>query len=127
MERVHDDEDGPFLGLNDFKEDITQTLGADLAVLNKKICDQADLNVTPDEIFDFDIELATTRGSLWSQGILVDTTGDQAEVSDNENDQSVEGEPVTKLGIKSYSKPWEFQPFFKILRSDDETLKRNKL
>ena len=103
MERVHDDEDGPFLGLNDIKEAIAQTLGADLAVLNKKICDQADLNVTPDEIFDFDIELATTRGSLWSQGILVDITGDQAEVSDNENGQSVEGEPVTKLGI-SYSK-----------------------
>ena len=64
MERVHDDEDGPFLGLNDIKEAIAQTLGANLAVLNKKICDQADLNVTPDEIFDFDIELATTRGSL---------------------------------------------------------------
>lgn len=126
MERVHDDEDGPFPGLNDIKEDIAQTLGADLAVLKEKMCDQADLNVTPDEIFDFDIELATTRGSLWSQEILVDITRDQAEVSDNENDQSVEGEPVTKLGIKSYSNPWEFQPFFKILRSDDETLKRNK-
>lgn len=37
MERVHDDEDGPFPGLNDIKEDIAQTLGADLAVLKKNL------------------------------------------------------------------------------------------
>ena len=62
-ERVRDDKDDPF-GLDDIEENTVQTLGADLAGLKEKLGDQVDLNITPDEFTNFDIEVATTHGRL---------------------------------------------------------------
>ena len=101
--RVRDDKDDPF-GLNDIEEDTIQTLGADLAVLKEKFGDEVDLNITPDEFTNFDIEVATTHARLSNQEILADINDDQVDVSDNENDGSVEGEPVIKSGIEEARK-----------------------
>ena len=59
-----------------------------------------DLSITPDEFTNFDIEVAITHGKLSNQEILVDINHDQVDISDNENDGSVEGESVIKPGIE---------------------------
>ena len=71
-------------------------MGTDLAVLKEKFGDQVDLNIMPDEFVDIHIEVATTHGRLLNQEILANINNDQLEVSDKENDESVEGEPATK-------------------------------
>ena len=102
-ERVRDDKDDPF-GLDDIEENTVQTLGADLAGLKEKLGDQVDLNITPDEFTNFDIEVATTHGRLSNQEILADINDDQVDASGNENDGSVEGEPAIKPGIEEVRK-----------------------
>ena len=67
---------------------------AGLAVLKEKFGVQVDLNITPDEFIDFDIQVTHRR--LSNQEILADINDDQVEVSDNEDDESAEGEPATR-------------------------------
>lgn len=44
MEKRHDDEDDPFVNLNDIKEDTVQALGDNLADLEQKFGDNVSLN-----------------------------------------------------------------------------------
>ena len=100
MERVRDDKDDPFAGLDDVEEDAVQILGGALTILKEKFGDQFDLNITADEFIGFDIEVATTQEWLSNQEILADITDDQVEISDKEDEESVEIEPVTNPGIE---------------------------
>ena len=100
MERVRDDKDDPFAGLDDVEEDAVQILGGALTILKEKFGDQFDLNITADEFIDFEIEVATTQEWLSNQEILADITDDQVEISDKEDEESVEIEPVTNPGIE---------------------------
>ena len=100
VERICVEEDDPFAGLDDIEEDTVQTLGVDLAVLKERFGDQVDLKITPNEFIDFYIEVATTHGRLSNQEMLADINVDQVDISDNEDDKSVKGEPVAKPGIE---------------------------
>ena len=104
MERVRDDKDDPFAGLDDVEEDAVQILGGTLTILKEKFGDQFDLNITADEYIDFEIEVATTQEWLSNQEILADITDDQVEISDKEDEESVEIEPVTNPGIEEARK-----------------------
>ena len=104
MERVRDDKDDPFAGLDDVEEDAVQILGGALTILKEKFGDQFDLNITADEYIDFEIEVATTQEWLSNQEILADITDDQVEISDKEDEESVEIEPVTNPGIEEARK-----------------------
>ena len=104
MERVRDDKDDPFAGLDDVEEDAVQILGGALTILKEKFGDQFDLNITADEFIDFEIEVATTQEWLSNQEILADITDDQVEISDKEDEESVEIEPVTNPGIEEARK-----------------------
>ena len=48
MEKLHDDEDDPFVNLNDIEEDTAQTLRDNLADLEQKFGDKVNLNITAD-------------------------------------------------------------------------------
>ena len=87
MVRVRDDKDDPFAGLDDVEEDAVQILGGALNILKEKFGDQFDLNITADEFIDFEIEV-----------------DDQVEISDKEDEESVEIEPVTNPGIEETRK-----------------------
>ena len=104
MERVRDDKDDPFAGLDDVEEDAVQILGGALTILKEKFGDQFDFNITADEFIDFEIEVATTQEWLSNQEILADITDDQVEISDKEDEESVEIEPVTNPGIEEARK-----------------------
>ena len=104
MERVRDDKDDPFAGLDDVEEDAVQILGGALTILKEKFGDQFDLNITADKFIGFDIEVATTQEWLSNQEILADITDDQVEISDKEDEESVEIEPVTNPGIEETRK-----------------------
>ena len=110
MERVCDDEDDPFNGWDDIEEDTAQTLAGGLAVLKEKFGVPVNLSITDDKFIDCDIEVATTHRRLSNQEILADINDDQVEVSDNKDDESVEGEPVTRnwRSKKCYSNSYEF-------------------
>ena len=59
---------------------------------------------TSDEFIDFDIKVATTHGRLSNQEILSGINNNQVEVSDSEDDESVESKSVTKPGIEGARK-----------------------
>ena len=128
VERVRDDEDAPFTGLINIKEVTLQTLGADLAVLKENLVIKwisisrlADLlTLTFKSLLvmeDYQIrksllistmvkwKFPTTRMTSWRW------TCHQTR---------------NRRSKKIYSNSWEFYPFFKIWKSDDEILKRNK-
>ena len=46
MEKVLNDEDDPFAGLNEIEEDTVQSLEANLAVLKEKLGDQINADIT---------------------------------------------------------------------------------
>ena len=57
--RMCDEEGDLFSSLDDIDEDTVQTVTADLAVFKEKFGDQVDLNITLDELIDFDSDVAT--------------------------------------------------------------------
>lgn len=69
MERVLNDEDDPFTGLEDKEEDSFKNLGADLAFLKERFGNQLDPNIVFNEYIDFNIEVSTAHGRLTNQKI----------------------------------------------------------
>ena len=49
VEKVLNDEDDPFAGLDEIEEDTVQTLKANLALLKEKFGDQIDADITSDD------------------------------------------------------------------------------
>ena len=49
MEKVLNDKDDPFAGLDEIEEDTVQTLKANLALLKEKFGDQIDADITNDD------------------------------------------------------------------------------
>ena len=84
VERVFNDEDDPFTGLDDIEEDTVQTLEANIAVLKEKFGDHVDADITTNDYIDFDIEVMTNHGKLTNQEILAEINGDVNEESDDE-------------------------------------------
>ena len=66
-EKVLNDEDEPFAGLDDIEEDSVQTLGTDLSFLKERFGDQVDHKITLDEYINFDTEVSTMHEKLTNQ------------------------------------------------------------
>ena len=81
VEKVLNDEDDPFAGLDEIEEDTVQTLEANLAVLKERF---GDADITSDDYFDFDIQVLTSREKLTNQEILAVINDDINEESDCE-------------------------------------------
>ena len=96
VERVLNDEDDPFTGLDDIEEDTVQTLEANIAVLKEKFVDHVDADITTDDYVDFDIEVMTNHGKLTNQEILAEINGDLNEESDDEEENPNDFEPMNK-------------------------------
>ena len=109
-EKVRDEEDDPFADLNDIEKNTVQTFGADLDFLKRKLGAQVDLNITPNEFIDLDIEVAPTRGRLSIQEILADINSDQVEVSDNKTTK------VLKVNLSPHQELKNQQKLLKLLR-----------
>ena len=62
MEKLLNDEDDPFAGLDEIDEDTVQTMEANLAALKEEFGDQTDAHITSDDYIDFDIVVITTHG-----------------------------------------------------------------
>ena len=99
VERVPNDEDDPFTGLDDIEEDTVQTLEANIAVLKEKFGDHVDA-ITTDDYIDFDIEVMTNHGKLTNQEILSEINGDVNEESDDEEENPNDFEPINKPRIE---------------------------
>ena len=100
VERVLNDEDDPFTGLDDIEEDTFQTLEANIAVLKEKFGDRVDADITTDDYIDFDIEVMTNHGKLTNQEILAEINGDVNEESDDEEENPNDFEPINKPRIE---------------------------
>ena len=100
VERVLNDEDDPFTGLDDIEEDKVQTLEANIAVLKEKFGDHVDADITTDDYIDFDIEVMTNHGKLTNQEILAEIHGDVNEESDDEEENPNDFEPINKPRIE---------------------------
>ena len=100
VERVLNDEDDPFTGLDDIEEDTVQTLEANIAVLKEKFGDHVDADIKTDDYIDFDIEVMTNHGKLTNQEILAEINGDVNEESDDEEENPNDFEPINKPRIE---------------------------
>ena len=87
MEKVLNDKDDPFAGLDEIEEDTVQTLEANLAVLKENFGDQIDANITSHE-------------KLTNQEILAEINDDVNEESDGEEEDPNDFEPINKPGIE---------------------------
>ena len=67
MEKVLNNEDDPFAGLDEIEEDTVQILEGNLVVLKDKFGNQIDADTTSDHYIDFDIEVITSHGKLANQ------------------------------------------------------------
>ena len=103
MEKVLNDKDDPFAGLDEIEEDTVQTLKANLAVFKEKFGDEIDADINSDNYIDFDIEVITSHGKMTNQEILAETTDDVNEESDREEEDPNDFEPVNKPGIEDAS------------------------
>ena len=100
VERVLNDEDDPFTGLDDIKEDTVQTLEAYIAVLKETFGDHVDADITTDDYIDFDIEVMTNHEKLTNQEVLAEINGDVNEESDDEEENPNDFEPFNKPTIE---------------------------
>ena len=73
VEKMPNDEDDPFAGLDETEEDTVQTLEANLDVLKEKFGDQIDADITSGDYIDFDIEVIISHEKLTNQEILAET------------------------------------------------------
>ena len=108
MEKVLDDEDDPFAGLDEIDEDTVQTLEANLDVLKEKSGDQIDADITSDEYIDFDIEVITSYEKLTNQEILAEINDNVNEESDGEEEDPNDFEPINKPGIEDEERLCKF-------------------
>ena len=67
VEKVLNNEDDPFAGLDEIEEDTVQILEGNLVVLKDKFGNQIDADTTSDHYIDFDIEVITSHGKLANQ------------------------------------------------------------
>ena len=104
VEKVLDDEDDPFAGLDEIDEDTVQTLEANLDVLKEKSGDQIDADITSDEYIDFDIEVITSYEKLTNQEILAEINDNVNKESDGEEEDPIDFEPINKPGIEDARK-----------------------
>ena len=100
VEKVFNDKDDPFAGLDEIKEDTFQTLEANLAVLKEKFGDHIDDDITGDDYIDFDIKVTTIHGKLTNEEILAERNNDVNEESDGEEKNPNGFQPINKLGIE---------------------------
>ena len=87
VEKVLNDEDDPFAGLDEIEEDTVQTLEANLAVLKENFGDQIDANITSHE-------------KLTNQEILAEINDDVNEKSDGKEEDPNDFEPINKPGLE---------------------------
>ena len=121
VERVLNDEDDPFAGLDDIEEDTVQTLEANIAVLKEKFSDHVDADFTTDDYIDFDIEVMTTHGKLTNQEILAEIN-DVNEESDNEEDDPNDFEPINKPRIEDAREALKVLEDFSLFSTFGETM-----
>ena len=76
VEKMLNDKDDPFPGLDVIKEDTVQNFEAYLAVLKEKFGDQIDADITNDDYIEFDIEIIANHGKLTNQEILSEINDD---------------------------------------------------
>ena len=100
VEKVLNDEDDPFAGLDEIERDTVQTLEANLAVLKEKFGDQIDADITSDDYIDFDIEVIASHGKLTNQETFAEINYDVNEESDGEEDDPNDFEPINKPEIE---------------------------
>ena len=108
VEKVLDDEDDPFAGLDEIDEDTVQTLEANLDVLKEKSSDQIDADTTSDEYIDFDIEVITSYEKLTNQEILAEINDNVNQESDGEEEDPNDFEPTNKPGIEDEERLCKF-------------------
>ena len=126
MEKVLNDEDDSFAGLDEIKEDTVQTLEANLAVLKEKLGDQIDADITSDDYIDFDIEVITSHGKLTNQEILAEINDDVNEESDGEEEDPNDFEPINKPGIEDAREALQVLEGFSQSSLDREELSHKK-
>ena len=100
VEKVLNDEDDPFAGLDEIEEDIVQNLEANLAVLKETFGDQIDPDITSDDYIDFDIGVITSHEKLTNQEILAEINDDVNEKSDGKEEDPNDFEPINKPGLE---------------------------
>ena len=100
MERVRDDEGDPFAGL--FKRILSRLRELILLFWKKNLVIKSISTLRPTNLLTLILKLLLLIEDY--QEILADISDDQVKVSDNEEDESVEGEPVTKPGIEEARK-----------------------
>ena len=104
VEKVLDDEDEPFAGLDEIEEDTVQTLEANLALLKEKF--------TSDDYIDFDIEVITSHGKLTNQEILAEINAVANEKFDGEEEDPND---LNQLTNREYKMQERFCKILKIL------------
>ena len=122
VEKVLDDEDDPFAGLDEIDEDTVQTLEANLDVLKEKSGDQIDADITSDEHIDFDIEVITSYEKLTNQEILAEINDNVNEESDGEEEDPNDFEPINKPGIEDARKTLQVLEDFNIFSKFGESM-----
>ena len=122
VEKVLDDEDDPFAGLDEIDEDTVQTLEANLDVLKEKSGDQIDADITSDEYIDFDIEVITSYEKLTNQEILAEINDNVNEESDGEEEDPNDFEPINKPGIEDARKTLQVLEDFNIFSKFGESM-----
>ena len=122
VEKVLDDEDDPFAGLDEIDEDTVQTLEANLDVLKEKSGDQIDADITSDEYIDFDIEVITSYEKLTNQEILAEINDNVNKESDGEEEDPNDFEPINKPGIEDARKTLQVLEDFNIFSKFGESM-----
>ena len=100
VEKLLNEENDSFVGLDEIEKYTAHTLEANRAVLKKKFGDQIDADITSDDYIDFDIEVITSHGKLTNQEILAEINDDVNEESDGEEEDPNDFEPINKPGIE---------------------------
>ena len=122
VEKVLNDEDYPFAGLDEIEEDTVQTLETNLAVLKEKSGDHTDADITSDHYIDFDIEVITSHGKLTNQEIIAEINDSVNEESDGEEDPN-DFEPGTEDAREALQVLEDFSLFSKFGESMLKSLK----
>ena len=124
-ERVLNDEDDPFTGLDDIEEDTVQTLEANITVLKEKFGDHVDADITTDDYIDFNIEVMTNQGKLTNQENLAEINGDVNEESDDdeqEEENPNDFEPINKPTIEDAREALKFLEDFSLFSTFGESM-----
>ena len=122
VERVLNDENDPFTGLDDIEEDTVQTLEANIAVLKEKFGDYVGADITTDDYIDFDIDVMANHEKLTNQEILAEINGDVNEESDDEEENPNDFEPINKPRIEDAREALKALEGFSLLYTFGESM-----